>query len=81
MGVIAALGKYIAAGTMCLPAGAGCVAHGLPSVPEFATWMPRATVPATIPILATMNETALVFSCAEARQGDGVAFFFYSQIR
>ena len=81
MGAIATLGKYIAAGTMCLPAGAGCIAHGLPSVPEFATWMPRATTPATLPILATMNETALVFSASAGIQGDGAGFFFYSQIR
>ena len=81
MADIATLGKYIAAGTMCLPAGAGCVAHGLPSIPEYASWMPRATTPATIPILATLNETALVFSASAGIQGVGLGWFVHSLIR
>lgn len=78
---IATLGKYVAAGAMCLPKGAGCVAHGLPSIPEFANWMPRATTPATIPILATMDQTALVFSAGAAAEGLGLGWFIHSLVR
>jgi hypothetical protein len=78
---IATLGKYIAAGTMCLPKGAGCIAHGLPSTPEWASWTPRATTPATIPILVTMDPTALVFSAGAAAEGVGFAVFAHSIIR
>ena len=81
MADIATLGRYTAAGTFCLPKGAGCIAHGLPSTPDFATWMPRATTPATIPILATMNQTAVVFSAGAAIDGHGVAEFLHSLIR
>lgn len=76
----AVIGTYTNAGVFCLPAGAGCIAHKLPTTPDFATWMPRATALATMPILVTADQTALVFSASAKAEGLSWAQFTHSLI-
>ena len=84
---MALLGTFINAGVMCLPAGAGCIAHGLPTTPDFSTWMPRNAgaaaggVDTGVVVLVTANATALVFSANNVRSGEVFSAVFHSVIR
>ncbi len=79
------LSTLLNVGAFCLPAGAGCILHSLPTTPDVSIWQARhtGTTADTAPsaVLVTANATALVYSSGVARPGEHFAGVFHSLIR
>jgi len=80
---MALLGTYTYAATLSVAGNAAaCVAHGLPTLPDWAVYQPTGTTGAAV-CLVTRGADALYFhnSGGSATGGEAVAQFVHSIIR
>ena len=75
------LGTYIHAGLFSIGAAATCVAHGLPSTPDWIGYIPITSNTTANIVLLTRGSAAIVLSAAQAVQGEVFAIFAHSLIR
>lgn len=75
------LGTYIYAGLFSLGSAATCVAHGLPSTPDWVGYTPITSNTTATIVLLTRGATAVVLSASQAVQGEIFAPFCHSVIR
>lgn len=81
---MALLGTYIDAGAACLAKTLGnvCIAHSLPSRPDFAVYQAITAITSPITLTSRLN-TAVIWSENNnvATNGEHALFFFHSVIR
>ena len=75
--------KYVQFGTLSLAQAINCIAHSLPSRPDFVAWTPL-TLTATMPVMCTSRGDSfyvLNSSNPDGVTGDIFAIFLHSIIR
>jgi len=80
---VATTTKYVQRGTVSLAQGPNCIAHSLPSRPDFVAWTP-VTLTATMPVMCvSRGDSFYVLNSSNAAgvQGDVFAIFLHSIIR
>ena len=78
---MALLGTFLNTGVFSLGNGVNCLAHSLPTTPDFATYFPI-TATLTVPNLNSRNATSVNYNNqGSAINGEAAAFAFHSIIR